>query len=112
MTGQGEKTRKGQLEERRVIINRKKNSWLFSEALRVSAVFSQMLTQMVYPNSIISGSSSHHRCFSTSLSFFMCGATAEEPKNLQVGKGGEQEGVTRKAPFQDDCVCLDVLKLL
>ena len=33
-------------------------------------------------------------------------------KNLQVGKGGEQEGVKRKAAFQNDCVCLYVLKLL
>lgn len=71
-----------------IIINRKKYSEFFSEALRASAVLSQMLAQMVYPNFIINSSPSHHRCLSISLMLFICGANAEEGKNLGVRKEG------------------------
>lgn len=40
----------------------------------------------------------------------MCGATDEEQKPCRWGKEESEEGVKHKATFQDECVCLYVLK--
>lgn len=64
-----------------------------------------MLAQMVYPNFIINSSPSHHRCLSISLMLFICGANAEEGKNLGVRKEGVW-GWYLEAVFQDGSVWL------